>query len=315
MSQAGPDREAPGREAAGRGGREAPGRLYIVSGLSGSGKTIALQALEDLGVYCIDNLPLALLRSLAAHLSGGGGPRPEHLQHAAVGIDARNLAEDFGGFPALVEALEAQGLRCQILFLTAQDEILLQRFSETRRKHPLSGPGVSLAEAIRQERRLLAPLAARADWVVDTSRTNVHQLRALVQARVGLEGEGLSLLFLSFGYKHGLPPDADYVFDLRCLPNPHWERRLRHLTGRDPEVAAFLEAQPAVQRMYRQLRDFLEAWVPCFQGERRSYLTVALGCTGGQHRSVYLAERLARHFARRRGELGAQVLVRHRELD
>lgn len=283
-------------------------KLIVVSGLSGSGKTIALQALEDMGIYCIDNLPFKLLPSLATHMQNA-----VRLQEkdAAVGIDARNLADDFEAFPEILAQVRAQGIKCQIIFLTADDNTLLKRFSETRRKHPLSSANVPLNEAIKAERALLAPVASDTDWHLDTSHTTVHQLRALVRERLGHSNENrLSLLFLSFGYKHGLPPDADFVFDARCLPNPYWEPRLRPYTGRDPEVVAFLEQQPAVIRMYDGIRAYLEEWIPGFEAENRSYMTVAVGCTGGYHRSVYLVERLARHFSEQRGP----VLARHREL-
>jgi UPF0042 nucleotide-binding protein len=283
-------------------------RLIVVSGLSGSGKTIALQAMEDMGIYCIDNLPFKLLPSLAGHLNQV--PRRQY-KDAAVGIDARNLAEDFEDFAAVLQQVRGQGIHCQTVFLTADDHTLLKRFSETRRKHPLSGADVPLNEAIEAERRLLSPVAAEADWHLDTSHTNVHQLRTLVRERLGRgEAQTLSLLFLSFGYKHGVPPDADYVFDVRCLPNPYWEPHLRPLTGIDVQVRNFLEQQPAVGRMFENIRDFLEVWVPGFEAENRSYMTVAVGCTGGYHRSVYLVERLASHFRKSRGN----VLTRHREL-
>ena len=283
-------------------------KLIVVSGLSGSGKTIALQAMEDMGIYCIDNLPFKLLPFLAAHLINA--PR-RHDKDAAVGIDARNLADDFEEFPAVLEQVRSQGVECEILFLTADDPTLLKRFSETRRKHPLSGADVPLNEAIEAERRLLSPVAADADWHLDTSHSNVHQLRTLVRERLGRRQERtLSLLFSSFGYKHGLPADADFVFDVRCLPNPYWEPHLRLLTGIDAEVRTFLEQQPAVGRMFEGIRDFLEVWVPNFEAENRSYMTIAVGCTGGYHRSVYLAERLAAHFRAVRGN----VLIRHREL-
>ena len=283
-------------------------KLIIVSGLSGSGKTIALQAMEDMGVYCIDNLPFKLLPSLARHLKNASG-RP--YNDAAVGIDARNLTDDFEEFPAVLEQVRAEGGQCEIIFLTADDQTLLKRFSETRRKHPLSDTSVPLNEAIEAERRLLSPVAADADWHLDTSHTNVHQLRTLVRERMGKTGQQtLSLLFSSFGYKHGLPPDADFVFDVRCLPNPYWEPHLRPLTGLDTDVQSFLEQQPMVGRMYEDIRDFLETWVPHFEAENRSYMTVAVGCTGGYHRSVYMVERLGAHFRTDR----SNVLTRHREL-
>jgi UPF0042 nucleotide-binding protein len=283
-------------------------KLIVVSGLSGSGKTIALQAMEDMGVYCIDNLPFKLLPSLARHLKNAPN---RNYSDAAVGVDARNLTDDFEEFPAILEQVRAEGVRCEIIFLTADDQTLLKRFSETRRKHPLSDTSVPLNEAIEAERRLLSPVAADADWHLDTSHTNVHQLRTLVRERMGRTGQQtLSLLFSSFGYKHGLPPDADFVFDVRCLPNPYWEPHLRPLTGLDAEVRGFLEQQPTVGRMFEGIRDFLDIWVPHFEAENRSYMTVAVGCTGGYHRSVYMVERLGAHFRAKR----SNVLTRHREL-
>lgn len=283
-------------------------KLLIVSGLSGSGKSVALHTLEDLDYYCIDNLPVGLLEPFAQQLQDNP---PVGQDNAAVGIDARNQSEDLQRFPQILTALRERGIQCEILYLQADDETLLKRFSETRRKHPLSKGNLSLADAIRQERSLLEPIAGNAALHIDTTHTNVHQLRDLIQERVGAKTDGtLSLLFKSFGFKHGVPKDADFVFDLRCLPNPHWDARLRPLTGRDNDVVEYLSAQPLVDEMYEVIRGFLETWIPRFECENRSYLTVALGCTGGQHRSVYLAERLGRHFATRY----PSVLVRHREL-
>jgi UPF0042 nucleotide-binding protein len=281
-------------------------KLVIVSGLSGSGKSVALHTLEDVGYYCIDNLPAGLLSVLALELSGA----PKPVDNAAVGIDARNLPQALARFNEILGELEQRGIASEILFLTCETETLIKRFSETRRRHPLSN-GASLAEAVERERLLLEPIAARADLFIDTSQTNIHQLRELVLERVAREKKGrVSLLFESFGYKHGLPRDADFVFDARCLPNPHWEPDLRPLTGRDDAVAAYLEADPQVASMHRQLSDFLEHWIPAFEAGNRSYLTVAVGCTGGQHRSVYLVERLAKHFR----DHYANIVTRHREL-
>ena len=285
-------------------------KLIVVSGLSGSGKSVALHTLEDLGYYCIDNLPMNLLPAFAGELVDG--PYAS-ARKAAVAIDARNRAEDLGGFPLLLKDLRAMGVDCEVFFLQAEDDTLLKRFSETRRKHPLTSGDTSLREAIGRERTLLEPIAAAADLCLDSTHTNIHQLRDLVRSRVQREPGTLSLVFQSFGYKRGLPSDADFVFDIRCLPNPHWEPELRPLTGRDPRVAAFLEGQPQVKEMIEHLQGFLEAWLPRFQAGNRSYLTVALGCTGGQHRSVYMAERLAAHF-RAKGDEGASVGIRHREL-
>ncbi len=282
-------------------------RLIIVSGLSGSGKTVALHTLEDAGYYCIDNLPVALLSGLGAHFSQAGDAGH---QSYAVGIDARNRPGDLEQFPGILKHLQDQGLDTEIVFLTADDATLIKRFSETRRRHPLSTDHRPLAEAIAVERHLLSPIQERADLLVDTTSTTLHQLRDVISERLGNDRTRLSVLFQSFGFKHGIPGDADFVFDVRCLPNPHWEPQLRPLTGRDTAVAAYLGAQPAVERMYVQIRDFLASWIPAFERDNRSYLTIAIGCTGGHHRSVYLAERLATHFAGQRW----QISMRHREL-
>ncbi|WP_440996855.1 RNase adapter RapZ [Arhodomonas sp. SL1] len=284
-------------------------RLVIISGLSGSGKSVALSTLEDTGFYCIDNLPVDLLEAFGRHITAiAGGNRAE--ERYAVGVDARNRPVDLARFPAILEALRRSGIHCEILFLDAEPETLLKRFSETRRRHPLSHLEASLEEAIRRERELLEPILERADLTIDTTRTTVHQLRDLVRERVVREPFALSLMFESFGYKHGLPPDADFVFDARCLPNPHWHPELRAYTGRDPAVRDYLEAQTQVREYYEQLEAFLSAWIPRFQQENRSYLTVTVGCTGGQHRSVYLAERLYARFSAER----EHVSLRHREL-
>lgn len=284
-------------------------RLIVVSGLSGAGKTVALHTLEDLGYYCIDNLPANLLPAFAATMVEHGGP---DFQYAAVGIDARNPASELRNLPGILSDLRQQGVEGELLFLEADDDSLIKRFSETRRRHPLSGDSVALAEAIQRERALLGPLSSFADLRIDTSATTLHQLRDLVRLRLDKRPRhAVSLLFESFGFKHGVPQDADFVFDVRCLPNPHWHPQLRPLTGCDAPVAEFLEADPLVEEMYRDIQSFLTTWIPRFQADNRSYLSVAIGCTGGQHRSVYLTERLARHF-REAGTL--HVIVRHRQL-
>jgi len=283
-------------------------KLIVISGASGSGKTTALHVLEDLDYYCIDNLPVGLLPAFAEKMR----LLPEGFrERVAVGIDARNPASDLESFAQILEQLKSTGVDCQILYLDADDAILLKRFSETRRKHPLSDKQRPLADAIQAERLLLAPIADRADLYIDTSRSNIHQLRDLIRSRIEAQQQStLSILFLSFGFKHGVPMDADYVFDARCLPNPHWEPKLRAQTGRDAEVAAFLQGQERVERFVTQVGDFLRNWIPCFEADNRNYLTIAIGCTGGQHRSVYLAERLGQEF-RQHYE---NVLIRHREL-
>lgn len=280
--------------------------LVIVSGLSGSGKSIALQALEDIGHYCIDNLPASLLPHFAGQLQTLG----QNVNPAAVGIDARNRVF-LDALPESLASLKALNIPYRIVFLEADEAVLVQRFKETRRKHPLTGPDTPLLEGIRLERKLLEPLAFNPSIRIDTTHATPHELRARVQdfAAGGNAGR-MTLLFESFGYKKGTPIDADYVFDVRCLPNPHWQIALRPHTGRDPEVIAFLEKHPEVEKMFVELRRFLGEWLPGFEAERRSYMTVAIGCTGGRHRSVYLAERLAAHFTAQ----GLHTQIRHREL-
>jgi UPF0042 nucleotide-binding protein len=270
-------------------------RLIFLSGLSGSGKSVALHMLEDLDFYCIDNIPAALLRSFISHTVRSASPV---YQHTAVGIDARNPDAEIATVPMLLEELRRSGIECELLFLVANDEELLRRFAETRRKHPLSRQGESLHEAIAIERTLLEPLINAADLVVDTSRMGVHELRELIHRRVGKRHrDQMSLLCESFGFKHGIPGDADFVFDARSLPNPYWEQNLRPLTGRDAAVVHFLEAQPAVGRFVDDVAQFIEARIPEHQAANRRYLTIAVGCTGGQHRSVYIVEQLAARLA------------------
>jgi UPF0042 nucleotide-binding protein len=283
--------------------------MVIISGLSGSGKSVALRALEDMDFYCVDNLPLALLDGFADEIEG-------HVQtnggNVGVGIDARNHPEQLNSFQNIISGLKTKGISCKILFLQADTATLLQRFSETRRKHPLSGTDLPLADAIEKERTLLGSIASSADMFIDSSNTNVHQLRGLVMESQGkADTIGFSLLLRSFGYKNGIPPDADFVFDARCLPNPHWLPELRDLTGLDKEVTAYLEQDAVVQEYYRQLEKFLTDWIPRFEADNRSYLNIAIGCTGGQHRSVYLVERLAQHLGRQRTD----IVKRHRELE
>ncbi|OQW93191.1 MAG: RNase adaptor protein RapZ [Beggiatoa sp. IS2] len=279
-------------------------KLVIVSGLSGAGKTVALHSLEDIGAYCVDNLPVGLLPAFAEHA------RELEVLHEfiVVGIDARTTA--LHNMPALLQTLSDTAIAYEVLFLEADDAVILKRFSETRRKHPLTSASVPLSEAIQRERKLLEPLANRANIRINTSRTHVHQLRDIIRLRVGLRpAQGMSLLFQSFGFKYGIPSDADFVFDVRCLPNPHWQVELRNLTGQDDPVARFLEEQPKVRQMLGQLIGFLDTWIPEFAADNRSYLTIAIGCTGGQHRSVYFAEQLGNYFSQQR----EGVLVRHRE--
>jgi RNase adapter protein RapZ len=285
-----------------------PMRLLIVSGLSGSGKSVALHTLEDIGYYCIDNLPLFLLENLALGLHDGVD---DVFTKTAVGVDARTSPNELRHLPELVQAARERGIGCDVLFLDAHTDTLIKRFSETRRKHPLTGGDRSLAEALQLERRLLEPIRGCADICIDTTQTNVHELRDLVRGRVvgGLSPKA-SILLQSFGFKHGVPHDVDFVFDLRCLPNPHWQATLRPLTGRDRPVMDFLDASEEFRRMRADIQGFFDHWIPRFETDGRSYLTIAIGCTGGQHRSVYMAESLRHHFEAD----GHQVMVRHREL-
>lgn len=277
-------------------------QLVLLSGLSGSGKSIALNVLEDAGHYCVDNLPAPLLGDLLAHL------RLEGQERVAVAADMRGGAS-IAALPAQLRRIEADGVAVRFVFLDARDEVLIQRFSETRRRHPLAVGERTLAEAIAAERVALETLMSLGHRI-DTSNLRPNALRAMIRDFAMLEpGGGLILLFESFGFKHGLPLDADLVFDVRCLPNPHYDPALRPLTGLDAPVCTFLEAQPEVGRMLDDIVRYLADWLPAYIRDNRSYLTVALGCTGGQHRSVWFAERLAERFRNR-----ARVLVRHRSL-
>jgi UPF0042 nucleotide-binding protein len=284
-------------------------RLFIVSGLSGSGKSVALHLLEDIGFYCVDNIPAALLKPLISHTLRDSD---DIYSQTAVGLDARNRPYEVESIPALVAELRRSGITCEVLYLHASDEILLKRYAETRRKHPLVTGEVSLREAIAAERRLLEPVTMSADLVIDTSAMGIHALRERIRERIDRRREDrLALMFESFGYKHGIPGDADFVFDVRSLPNPYWEPALRSLTGRDPEVIEFLAGQPSVGLMLTSLVEFLTQRIAEFALAKRRYLTVAVGCTGGQHRSVYMAERLAEHFRQSYPE----VLSRHDSLE
>ena len=277
-------------------------QLVLISGLSGSGKSIALHVLEDAGHYCVDNLPATLLPQLVRQL------REEGCERVAVAIDVRAGAS-IAALPQQLRDLQAMQIPTRFIFLEARDETLIARFSETRRGHPLSDDRTTLEEAIVRERGMLENIAGLGNRI-DTSNLNPNALRAWVlDFAQSAPSQGLTLLFESFGYKHGIPLDADLVFDVRCLPNPHYDPKLRPLTGRDPEVARFLEEQGEVRKMAEDIRGFLAEWLPAFVRDNRSYLTVAVGCTGGQHRSVYLAEWLAGQFRDR-----ARVLVRHRAI-
>lgn len=282
--------------------------LVIVSGLSGSGKSTALHVLEDVGFNCIDNLPVSLLPALVAQIQ----IHKDDSQRFAIGIDVRNAWQDLSIFPMMIETLKEAQLPFRVLFLDAQTGVLIQRFSETRRKHPLSDKHTNLEEAIIAEQELLEPIRDTADQILDTSHLNLHELRDLVKERVvGRHESTMAILFESFGFKHGIPVNADLIYDSRCLPNPHWKPQLRPLTGKDQEVIDFLEEQVSVEEMYNDIEHYLTRWLPRYQANNRSYMTIAIGCTGGQHRSVYLSERLQRHF----DQFYSDVQVRHRDID
>lgn len=280
--------------------------LIIVSGLSGAGKTVALRQLEDLGYYCIDNLPLAIIGPLARRAIRTAEGRFDRL---ALGIDARESPKEIAAFPRFLDQMRAGGRQVQILFLTASNDVLLRRYAETRRKHPLSGSDLSLGEAIAMERRLLKPIADYADHIIDTSGLNLHELRELVRLRTLGSDTHMAVTIESFGFKNGVPEGLDFVFDVRCLPNPHWEPELRAGTGRDEHVGEWLAGHDEVRDMLDDLHQFLTRWLPSFARQDRAYVTVGIGCTGGQHRSVYIAEQLV---ARLKDEYAP--LLRHREL-
>jgi len=284
-----------------------PKRLLVVSGMSGAGKTVALRALEDAGFYCVDNLPLDFLPRFAEMMETTGLP---DWSRVAVGIDARNPAAALHAFPEQLNRLKRSGLDVELLFFDASDETLLKRFQETRRQHPLFADGRPLGAAIALERQLLEPLAEAADLQVDTTTTHIHQLRDLMRLRIAGRASGrLSLQCLSFGFKYGVPGDVDFVFDARFLPNPHWQPTLRDLTGRDPEVAAFLCQDARAREYLDSICGFLDHWLPHFEADDRSYLTVAVGCTGGRHRSVWMVEQIASHMQ----ASGRRAVVTHRE--
>lgn len=283
-------------------------RILIISGMAGAGKSLVLNTLEDLDFYCIDNLPLSLFNQLTHLLAD---PSNNFPQKVAIGIDARSPGEEIAALPDSIALLREMGVNVEVLFLEASKDVLTTRFSETRRKHPLSSSSVSLSDAIDKERSILSFLSDMANLSLDTSHTAVHELRDIIRDRIAHKPlELLSIQFLSFGYKHGIPHDADFIFDVRCLPNPHWEKNLRKYSGKDKNVIDFLKEKPKVVQMLDQIKAFLENWVPEFEAENRSYLCIAIGCTGGRHRSVFLAEELARHFE----NLGKHTVLRHRDM-
>lgn len=277
--------------------------LIIISGRSGSGKTVALTTLEDLGFYCVDNLPVDLLVSLANTL------RLAH-ENIAVSIDARNLPKEVTLLNTVLNQLKTTFKdQCEILYLDANESILLKRFSETRRKHPLTNSNYSLQEAISYEKKMLSSLCHWADLSLDTSHFSKHELSGIIRDKIAKKNEALQILLLSFGFKHGTPPEADFIFDVRCLPNPYWKESLRHISGKEPAVIHYLEAQPDVIEMIKDIQNFLNNWVPKFMKNNRSYLTIAIGCTGGKHRSVYIVESLHKKLPS-----DFSVQARHRDL-
>jgi RNase adapter protein RapZ len=283
-------------------------RLVVVSGRSGSGKTSALNILEDVGFDCIDNLPPSLLPDLIKQLNS---ERINEDLRLAVGIDARNLVGDLNKLPDILAGLEASGIEVSVIFLQARRNDLIRRYSETRRKHPLSNETVSLPEAIDLEAKILSPILNISDRNIDTSGLSLHQLRDLVKNTIVPNSpEHMAILFESFGFKKGLPDASDFIFDVRCLPNPYWKQELRSLTGYDEGVIEFLESQVDVAAMLSDIIGFLTRWIPKFQANNRSYLTISIGCTGGQHRSVYIANRLQEYFSKEH----SLVQVVHKEL-
>lgn len=282
--------------------------VVIVSGLSGAGKTVALRQYEDMGYYCIDNLPLQLFAPISRTALRATESRYKNL---AVGVDARENPQEIERFPRYIEKLRARGINIRVVFLRAEESVLLQRYSDTKRRHPLANSQVPLLDAIRAEQVLLAPIASLADATIDTTHKNLHELREEILNQIPGGGPGkLSVQLESFGFRNGTPDNVDYLFDVRCLPNPHWEASLRKLTGRDAAVADWFAQQPAVQDMIQDLYRLLSRWLPEYRRQDRAYVTIAIGCTGGQHRSVYIVERLAvllrDHYE--------QLTVRHREL-
>ena len=282
-------------------------KLVIISGRSGSGKSTAINVLEDTGFYCIDNLPAGLLPSLVDSVL----KKDNNDQSIAVCIDARNHSEDIATLPNVISNLPEQ-VETQVVYLDADDNILIKRFSETRRKHPLSDDNTSLQDAIEQEKHILETVATIADLQINTNQLTVHDLRSTVKERLceHLETGGMSILFTSFGFKHSIPIDADIVYDVRCLPNPYWKPELRTYTGLDEPVKAFLGTQPDVSMMLDDIKHYLTRWLPKFAANNRSYVTIAIGCTGGMHRSVFIAESLQQHFSQSHDN----VLIKHREL-
>ncbi len=285
-------------------------KLVIISGLSGSGKSVAINTLEDADFYCIDNMPLSMLLTCIEHLTAN--PLP-YYEKAAIGVDARNASKDVVSFPEIVSAIKNSGINLELIHLEANEDTLIQRYSETRRKHPLTKNGLPLVEAIHMEKQILEDLVLLADLRIDTTSTNVRQLRSIINERVCKKtSANLTILLQSFGFKYGVPKDSDYVFDVRCLPNPYWEKSLRDLSGKDIEVIEFLQSHNEVTQMIDSISAFIEKWLPLFIKENRSYLSVSIGCTGGHHRSVHVSEYISNRL---KNFQDTHVSVRHRDLE
>lgn len=280
-------------------------KFIIITGRSGSGKSSCLHLLEDLGYYCIDNLPISLLTSLAQHSSD--------KDKIAIGIDVRNLPADAEYFEEIVKQLKKQNIDLEVIYLDTDTQILLERFSNTRRKHPLSDADTSLNEALKKELELLEHVQQIAKYRIDTSRLSIHQLQQQMQEIASANNKAITILFQSFGFKYGLPTDSDYVFDVRCLPNPYWHKELRPLTGTDEAIINFFADEESVQEMVADITAFISKWLPCYKKDNRNYMTVSIGCTGGRHRSVYITECLYEHFHHLEPE-GLEILVRHRDM-
>lgn len=285
-------------------------RIIIISGLSGSGKSVALNTLEDDNFYCVDNLPVTLLPTFIDQCVNDEN---QYYDKIAIGIDSRSGSSNIEKLLDIVQKLKADKLPVEILFVNAEINTLLKRFSETRRKHPLTTDDVPLIKAIHLERELLSEIADHADLTIDTTKTNVRQLRTLVnRVVIANDTPGLTLVLQSFGFKHGIPNDSDFMFDVRCLPNPYWQPNLRSLSGNDTAVINYLSSHREVDRMITSIAEFIEKWIPLFEEENRSYLTISIGCTGGHHRSVYCINQLAKHFDK---EANYKTTIRHREFE
>ena len=281
-------------------------QIVIISGLSGSGKSIALQTLEDEGFFCIDNLPISFISRFMQEIQGQKG-----LTHLAIGVDARSFPEDLTEAETILEEIQKiASITPKVLFLDTNNDVIIKRYSHTRRKHPLSGSELDLFDAIKYERELLSPIRTRADVVIDSSMLNVHELRSMLKERlINDQNNSLSINIISFGYRNGIPLDADFVFDARMLTNPHWVPSIREFNGLSQEINDFFAATQDIQEFYNDIAQFIVKWLPSFKIGTRSYLTIAIGCTGGKHRSVYLAQRLFELL-----QADNTVLVKHREL-